>query len=329
MFEQNSERMLVVSNGLDLVASFSAIGAGIKSLTYKGQPVILEPADIETYFNSSHLYGKTLGRVAGRIKNNFVVHGKPCKVADNENGQNICLHGDCQNSLSFKKFDVFVANKPEGNYVIFTYTSPDGEAGFYGNVDFKITYFLPFDRNEIIVRQKALSDMDTPISLSTHMYFNLGNDENVNDYTLQVNASKYGSFKKGTKLINGIVKVPSYLDYRQESRLGDKLDELKEAIPEYETFDHFLKFNTTDSTIPQITLSNGKIKLEVLTDYEGANFYVDTSMSEEEFTNAPHLRYRRAIAIEPQRSLYPFDEVVENAGMRYSYFATYRFSDVK
>lgn len=329
MDEFDSTRCIKVTNGLGLEASFSSIGAGVRSLTYKGIPVILETKDPQTYFGSTHFYGKTLARVAGRIANVFTVDNKTYHVADNENGQEICLHGDVLNSLSFKKFASFIANKPEGNYVIFTYTSPDGEAGFPGNVDFKITYFLPCDRNELVVRQKAIADVDTPIAISTHMYFNLGRDENVNGYQIQVRASKVGIFKPHTKLITGLGPVPDYLDFRTLSPLGAKLDALKKAIPEYETFDHFLAFDKVDPTIPQITLMDNKTKLEVFTDYEGANFYVDTSMSKEEFTNGDHLGYRRAIAVEPERSNYPFTGLILKAGQKYSQEATYRFSDVK
>ncbi len=321
-------RSLIVNNGADLEAGFSTIGAGLVSLTYKGIPMILQPKDINLYNSSDHYYGKTLGRIAGRIPSHFQVGHNEFDVVSNDPGGINC-HGSGMESLSFKKWNVYIANQPQGNYIIFTYYSRDGEAGFPGNVFFKVTYFLPYGKNEIHVYQKAKSDQDTPILMSFHPYFNLGREENVDNYTLKVKASRYGAFKEGTELIESIEKVPAYLDFRRESRLKTKLDGIKKNSKFPDTFDHFLLFDEKNTEQPQITLSNGKTKLEVLTDYEGANFYVDTSMSKDEFVNRDNLLYRRAIAIEPQNSRIPFSSIILKAGQKYSHFMVFRFTDAK
>lgn len=321
-------RNLIVRNGLDLEARFSTIGAGLLSLTYKGVPVILQPKELDVFNNSTHYYGKTLGRVGGRIPAHFNIGKLDYEVVANEEGGINC-HGSGLESLSFKKWNVYIANQPQGNYIIFTYLSKDGEAGFPGNVEFKVTYFLPVDKNEIHVYQKASSDQDTPIAMSFHPYFNLGQEKDVNSYTLQVKASKYGAFKEGTELVEKIDDIPSYLDFRKASKLKGKLDKIKEAIPFPGTIDHFYLFDDKNFEQPQIILSNGKTKLEVLTDYEGANIYVDCSMSDEEFVNRPGLLNRRAIAIEPQNNRIPFSSIILKAGQKYSHSMIYRFSDVE
>lgn len=322
-------RYLKITNGLGLEATFSSVGAGLKSLTYKGTPLVLEPKDSQVYLNSPHFYGKSLARVAGRIPATFNIDDLECHVLPDPEEDNICLHGGAMDSLSFKKFDVFIANKPEGNYVIFTTRSIDGENGFPGNVDIKITYFMPIDRNEITIKQKAISDVDTPINISFHPYFNLGGEKDVNNYTLKVNASKVGTFKKNTLLINGIKKVPEYLDFRRASKLGPKLDKIKEEQPTIANLDHLFVFDEIQMDTPQVVLSNGKLKLEVFTDYDATNIYVDATNSDEEFVNGEGLGYRRAISIEPQKAVYPLDNIILRAGMEYKKYVTYRISDVK
>lgn len=321
-------RSLIVNNGADLEARFSTIGAELVSLTYKGKPMILQPKDMDVFEHSDHYYGKTLGRVAGRIPNHFYIGRNEIDVVSNDPGGINC-HGSGMESLSFKKWNVYIANQPHGNYVIFTYHSEDGEAGFPGNVEFKVTYYLPYGKNEIQVFQKARSDQDTPILMSFHPYFNFDGAENVNDYTLQVKASKYGVFKEGTELIEKIEKVPTYLDFRKAVKLKTKLDAIKKNSKFPDTLDHYLQFDEKTTEYPQVTLSDGKTKLEVLTDYDGVNFYVDTSMSKEEFTNRENLGYRRAIAIEPQNGRIPFSSIILKAGQRYSHSMVFRFSDVK
>lgn len=321
-------RSLVVRNGLDLEAKFSTIGAGLIGLTYKGTPVILQPKSLEVFNESNHYYGKTLGRVAGRIPSHFSIGRHEYDVISNEpNGVN--CHSSGIESLSFKKWNVYIANKPQGNFVIFTYISKDGESGFPGDVEFKVTYFLPANKNEIQVFQKARSSQDTPISMSFHPYFNLGGEKDINNYTLQINASKYGVFKDGTLLIKEIGDIPSYLDFRKPSKIKGKMDKIVKTIPFPGTIDHFFLFDDKNVEQPQIILSNGKTKLEVLTDYEGTNIYVDCSKSDEEFVNGDNLLDRRAIAIEPQNNRIPFSSIILKAGQKYSHFMTYRFSDVE
>lgn len=320
-------RRLIVDNGADLKAGFSCIGAGLLSLYYKGVPVILEPKSLDLFNESDHYYGKTLGRVAGRIPSHFRVGNKEFDVVSND-PDGVNCHGSGKESLSFRKWNVFIANQPNGNYIIFTYHSKDGEAGFPGNVDFKVTYFMPYGKNEIHVTQKAISDQDTPILMSFHPYFNLGQEENVNGYTLRIRASGYGAFREGGELIESIQPVPSYLDFRKGNKLKGKLDSILKEIPFPGTLDHFFLFDEVNTERPQIELSNGKTKLEVLTDYEGANFYVDTSMSNDEFVNRENLLNRRAIAIEPQDNRIPFESAILKAGQKYFHWMIYRFSDV-
>ena len=52
------------------------------------------------------------------------------------------------------------------------HTSPDGEEGFPGTVEVKVTYELTDDA-ELIVSYEATTDKPTVISLGNHPYFNL------------------------------------------------------------------------------------------------------------------------------------------------------------
>lgn len=319
-------RLIKVTNGQGLVAEFSAIGASLKSLTYKGTPLLLQHWDEETFETSPAMYGKTLGRVAGRIPSDFAVSRYEFHLSENE--KNICLHGGHLDSLSFKEFDAFIANRPEGNYIIFKYTSPDGENGFPGNCEIKITYFMPIDRNEITVRLKAVADDYTPLNLSIHPYFNLEGQENVDDDFLFINAYKCSDHQKESKLLSDLRPVPSYLDYRTISKIGPKVEELVKEDKDSVTMDHYFAFDKVNTSDPQVILRGKKIEIQVFTDYPGANIYVDPIVDDSnDFINNPKLTMHRSIAIEPELYNYPVSNIMLKAGVRFSKFVTYRIVD--
>ena len=53
-----------------------------------------------------------------------------------------------------------------------TYTSPDGEEGYPGKVEAKVTYEI-VNQNDIQINISATSDKATPINITCHPYFNL------------------------------------------------------------------------------------------------------------------------------------------------------------
>ncbi|MFA6624887.1 MAG: hypothetical protein WCS80_03895 [Bacilli bacterium] len=312
-------RYLTISNNRGLVGTFSSLGAGVKSLTLDGEPLILELSDPSAFLCSPQFFGKTLGRVAGRIKSRLKMEDEVYRLLGDEEG--ICLHGGIMESLSFREFSATVENDNGAPKIIFEYHSPDLECGFPGNLTVRVIYSMPLNSDDLLITFEAESDKDTPVSLSNHIYWNIFRSENVDNYTLKVNASKYGAFKKGTQLINRTVNVPKYLDFRNPSLLKDKLDMIKIDIPEIGTLDHCFLFDNVDGNNPQVILDTPKLTLETFTDYGAVNFYVDSSMTDVEFTNLPGLKRRRAIAIEPQ--MYPLSDLILRGGRHYNHFIRY------
>ena len=71
-----NNRFFQLDNGNGLKGTFSSFGAGVRSLTLKGRPLILTIKDDEVYFSQNQLYGKTLGSVAGRVSDDVMIDGK-------------------------------------------------------------------------------------------------------------------------------------------------------------------------------------------------------------------------------------------------------------
>jgi aldose 1-epimerase len=320
--DQIDSRFLSIKNDKGLQGTFSTFGAGVRSLTLNGEPLILELADPQQYLKADQFFGKNLGRVAGRIADTFTIGDKTYQVLGDK--QHICLHGGILESLSFRDYSATLNPTKEGNAVVFTYHSPDGECGFPGNLEVKVTYFIPAYRNELTISYEATTDKDTPVSLCNHMYWNIFRSKNVDDYHLYVNASKMGAFKKGTQLIEKTVKAPAYFDFRKNPLLKTKLDAIEKNVPEIGTLDHTLLFDNVTTDKPQVILDTKKLTIECYTDYDSVNFYVDSSLTPVVFTNGKDLTTarRRAIAIEPE--MYPLDNLILKAGKTYSHFMTYK-----
>ena len=327
MEEQNGRKIKIINN-LGLSAEFSPIGASIRSLKLNGKPLLLEAKEDSVFEKSPFFCSKVLGRVAGRIPNVVDLGDKVYRFPETEPGD--CLHGGLMDSLSFVRFEVYIANQPEGNYVIFTYTSPDGDCGFPGNLDIKVTYFMPINRNEITVRLKAIGDADTPVNLSLHPYFNLEGTENIDDQLLCIHGSRYGHHKPGCNLIDSIEPIPQYLDFTKPVKVGERIAQIASADKDMNTLDHLFLFDTIQSEKPQVTLQARHLRLEILTDYEGVNVYADGNTKDSaDYVNNPNLKLHRALAIEPELSNVPFENLMLKAGQKYSKFMTFRFLETE
>lgn len=305
-----------LENGLGLKAVLSSLGAGIYSLRLDDKPLILECKDRNQYLGSLSYYGKTLGRVAGRIPEEFVLSGKLYKVIGDKDG--ICLHGNRDLSLSFKNFDGTVEEDEEEKRVVFTIVSEDDDNGFPGELNLKVVYALSKKRNSLKISYQCISSKDTLLNLSNHMYWNL-NSKDVNDYIMQVNSTKCGIFKPGCQLVVGIEDVPECLDFKTPCILKDKLDAIERDIPEIGTLDHTFFLDGSDN--PAVTLESEDYRLILNTDFDSVNFYVDSSLKPVTFYNSSALTtaVRRAIAIEAE-NMPLLSNIVLKAGEVYSHY---------
>jgi aldose 1-epimerase len=78
-----------------------------------------------------------------------------------------------------------------GAGVVLRTTSPDGEAGFPGNVSIEATYLLTAE-NALVLEYRGTTDKVTHLNLTNHSYFNLsgvGGSE-IYDHALTLNASQ-------------------------------------------------------------------------------------------------------------------------------------------
>ena len=171
------------------VAHVMSWGATLRDLIVpfaKGpQRVVLGFETFEPYLSHASHAGAIAGRVANRIhKGRFTLDGKDYTLPQNE-GEN-SLHGG---GRGFGKRHWQLAWCEE-SAVALTLFSPDGDAGFPGNMTVSCIYRL-LEPATIRIELTAVTDQVTPINLVHHSYFNLDGSPDVLGHEVMVAADHY------------------------------------------------------------------------------------------------------------------------------------------
>ena len=156
-------------------------------------------------YEAGGFFGATVGRHANRISGAaFTLDGVEYRLADNDNGCN--LHSDFK--AGFHKQIWNTELLPDG--VRFFRTSPDGEAGFPGNLEISVFYTLD-DENGLHIRYEGVSDRKTLINLTNHSFFNLsGHDSGSVLVSGDLRrASPYGTDSPGGRNRDGLPFRPA------------------------------------------------------------------------------------------------------------------------
>ncbi|MEI6433387.1 MAG: aldose epimerase family protein [Bacteroidota bacterium] len=181
---------------------------------------------LEQYIANNPYFGAIVGRYANRIaKGKFTLNGKVYQLAIN-NGKN-SLHG------GIKGFDKVVWDAQEYSdsvktELVLTYLSKDGEEGYPGNLNVKVTYTLDI-HNNLTMLIEAETDKPTPVNLCNHTYFNLsGADTNILGHHLTLYANNF------TQVNNELIPtgaLPSVsgtpMDFNNSQQIGSRIRKVK------------------------------------------------------------------------------------------------------
>ena len=134
--------------------------------------LILTLPDLDAYLRDTTFQGILVGRVANRISGaRFNLEGREYRLTAND-GPNQ-LHGG---HLGFGKraWRVLGLQNAPRHRLLLGLSSPDGEEGYPGNLDVTVEFIV--EGNELRVEFEAQCDAATPLNLTYHPYFNLGDD---------------------------------------------------------------------------------------------------------------------------------------------------------
>jgi len=182
---------IVNADGSEVI--LSNLGAGIVSVVVPDKEgrmadVALGYHDPADYDSDGPCMGKVPGRFANRIaKGRFSLGDKIFELAIN-NGPNHLHGGPGEQSFANRIWQA--EELPSG--VKFTLDSPDGDAGYPGNLHIEARYTWS-DDHRLTLWLKATSDAETVVNLTNHAYLNLKGEEvgDVTDHNLKLFASRY------------------------------------------------------------------------------------------------------------------------------------------
>ena len=149
-------------------------------------------------------FGALIGRYGNRIaKGQFTLDGQSYQLPLNNNGNT--LHGGGEIAFHNR---IWNGEQSDDQHVTFTTTSPDGEDGFPGNIDVKVTYTLT-DDNALEIAYEATTDKPTVLNLTNHCYFNLSGDPSKDclDEVLQLDADSMTNVDANVLVTGEIVPV--------------------------------------------------------------------------------------------------------------------------
>jgi len=257
-----------------LEASFTDLGAAIVEIRFAGAPMTIAPKDLGDFVGpNSGYFGKTVGRIAGRVKDSkLILDGKVYPLEKNE-GSSTSLHGG-PHGISTKRFASKITETPEGILLEFTYTSPAGEGGYPGTVALKVSYFASAKKPSLRIVYEATSDVPTPLNVTNHSYFNLGGLRHIGESTLYLRASRY--FPMDAHMIpQPASPVPPCLDFRHGMMIKEHLEDPFIFNAPSKGYDHIFLFDEGPLEKHKALLTNAHYLMEIFTDYPAMTVYSD------------------------------------------------------
>jgi aldose 1-epimerase len=178
-----------LTNESGAVAEISTWGARIVRVLVPDQNGVLTSVvkgydTLEAFLTDEAYLGATCGRFANRIaKGKFLADGEEYTLACN-NGEN-ALHGGPE-GFHVRIWDARI----EGETLILSYFSKDGEEGYPGNFKLDVE-FTWSETNELSMEVIATSDKTTPVNITNHAYFNLNGDGDILSHELKINSNRF------------------------------------------------------------------------------------------------------------------------------------------
>jgi aldose 1-epimerase len=298
----------VLTNSHGMTVSIITRGATIRQIITADRDGKL--ADIVNGFDDvagyegegNQYFGCTTGRVCNRIaKGKFTLDGKEYTLAVNNEPNH--LHGGTKRSLDKVVWKGEVIESRQGLGAAFSYTSPDGEEGYPGNLKIMVRYILSGD-NKLSIQYSATTDAATPVNLTNHAYFNLAGagSATVLDHELQLEADKYTPTDDTLIPTGKFASVEgTVLDFRKSTRLGDRIETLTDTAAL--GYDHnFVLRNNTGKNALAATLrdpSSGRT-LKIYTQEPGIQLYSGNFLKGQTGKGGKTYAHRSAMCLEDQ-----------------------------
>lgn len=327
-------RELTLDNGV-LSARVITFGGTLRALEIPGKAgrvdVVLGYDALEQYEREDGYLGALVGRYANRIAGGrFILNGSSYTLAVN-NGPNH-LHGG---TVGYSH-RVWTVEEADAERIVLALDSPDGEEGYPGHLQVKVTYALEGDA--LSIHYEAAGDRDTVCNLTNHSYFNLSGHGSgtVLDQEIRLFSSAYTPTDSTGIPLGTVEPVEGTpMDLRSPTPIGARIGEPFPQLEQSGGYDHnFVVDGRPGAIRPAAIARSGAtgVVLEVETDSPGVQFYTANFLNEGRKGKQGAVYGRRhGFCLETQH--YPdapnqpaFPSAVLKAGERYDQTTRFRFS---
>jgi aldose 1-epimerase len=295
--DKDGVTFLTISNSAGLALTLSDFGAAIYEIRYKGAPMNIAEQDKKAWLTSSAYFGKSVGRIAGRIAGGVLHYeGKDYPLDVNE-GANT-LHGG-KAGFSFLPFKMDVVRLGEEVAVDFYLTSKAGDMGFPGEVSLRVRYLIKDEEASFKILYEAKASEKTPLNFTSHTYFNLGGEDTVEKQTLWIDADKTETYSPALIPL-GFVHSPKCLDFTEAKAVGQDILDPYLQTSRALGYDHCFAFRKNGGTKPLLRLESADYGLEISTSLPGVQVYSDNYPRLGTLLNNGHSEKQHSgLAIEP------------------------------
>ena len=241
----------------------------------------------QEYIDNAQSVGASVGRNANRIADaRFSLNGVEYQLNKNDGNNN--LHGGGMNGFGYRYYKLKEKTDDE---LVFEYDALDGEEGFPGNLHVEVSYKLV--DNNLRFTYSGISDKDTIFNMTNHSYFNLG-DENILNQYLKVCTDKYSPVDDAFLTLDEVRNVEgTHYDFVDFRNIGEQITALPTAIDNnyvWEVMGHKLLCQ----------YKNDKIQIDISSDLPDMHIYTSYYMPECSGKDGRHYGQYAGICFEAQ-----------------------------
>ena len=266
--------------GNDLCVSITDYGGTITSILAPDREgalgdVVLGYDTLEGYLAGRSYFGASIGRFGNRLnQGKFTLDGTDYSLNKNDGAHH--LHGG---PGGFDRILWETEATRNDSELVLSHLSRDGEEGYPGNLQVKVTYSLP-THDTLQLQYRAETDKPTPINLTNHSYFNLAGHAagDILDHELTLFAELFTPIDAALIPLGELRAVAGTpFDFRRPRRIRDGVNADDEQIRFAGGYDHNFVILRETGNSPQIAARvrdplSGRA-LDVLTSEPGFQFY--------------------------------------------------------
>lgn len=293
--------------------------------------VALGCPDLAGYEQQTAALGGVPGRHANRIEGG--------RFTLNETEYSLCINNGPNHLHGGKEgfHQKFWNHSWQGDQVVFSRLSPDGEEGYPGNLMVRVAYSFD-DDNQLLIEYDALSDADTVINLTNHTYFNLSGEDSgsVLHQQLKLYSTSFTENDENCLPTGTILPVADTpFDFTQWKEIGKEIGEENIQLHNGNGYDHnFILEQEGEFTLCAEAYSpDTDIHMAMYTTQPGVQLYTANFIQDSNVKSKSGKPYEKHAGFCLEAQHWPnamahktFPTVVLRAGERYQHVTAYEFS---